>query len=106
MTMPPPPVGAAPVPVSAIVAVPPLLVTVSVALFAPAVVGRNVTVAVVDDPAATVVVAGAPAWNCDGSVPAMTNGTFRTSGAGPVFVSVSAADRDPPSGTELNAIAV
>src|SRR5262245_1026803 len=80
MTIPPTPPPVWPVPVNETAAEPALLVIVSVALFGPAVVGRNVTETVVDVPGSSVVVPGAPTWNCDGSVPAMLNGVVSVSG--------------------------
>ena len=72
---PPPPPAVWPTPVSVTVAeAPPLAAMLSVAVFEPALVGRNVTDTVVDAPAVSVVVPGKPTWNCDGSVPVIVNG--------------------------------
>src|SRR5215210_739321 len=93
-------------PFGVIVVVPPLLVTVAVALFAPAVVGRKVRLSVVDAPGVSVVGFGAPAWNCDASAPVMATGVFSTSGAVPVLVSVTNDAGDAvPTVTDPNATA-
>src|SRR5262245_4190688 len=46
----------------------------SVALLAPAVVGRNVTDTVVEVPGSRVDAAGRSTWNCDASAPVMVKG--------------------------------
>src|SRR6185503_9880243 len=102
MTTPPPPVGAAPVPVNAIVAVPPLLEMVSVALLPPPVVGAKVTVAVADALGASVNGVGAATWNCETSAPEIAT-VFTFSVALPVLVSVTGNSPEAPTATVPNA---
>src|SRR5262245_6178399 len=64
---------------------------VSIALFAPVVVGRNVTDVVVDAPAASVVAAGAATVNCDASVPVIANGVLSVTASVLALVIVSVA---------------
>src|SRR5689334_8441235 len=69
----------------------------SVALLPPPVVGANVTDTVVEPPAASVVVAGAPTWNCDASVSVIVNGVVTASGDVPLLVIVTGAMLAPPT---------
>src|SRR6185503_7685647 len=104
MTMPPPAVGAAPVPLNAIVTVPPLLEMVNVALLPPAVVGTKVTVAVADALGASANGVGAATWNCEAPAPEIAS-VFTFSVVLPMLVSVSGASPDAPSATGPNASA-
>ena len=68
---------------------PPLLVTVSTAFLTPGPVGANVTTAVVDADAASVVDAGAPTENCEASAPLMVSGVFSVIVVAVLLVSVT-----------------
>ena len=82
--------GDAPLPDSVTVAdPPPLLVTVSTAFLTPGPVGANVTTAVVDADAASVVDAGAPTENCEASAPLMVSGVFSVIVVAVLLVSVT-----------------
>src|SRR6478672_5280781 len=97
------PPAAWPVPVSATVVEPASLVMVSVALLPPPVVGANVTETVVEAPAASVVVAGAPAWNCEASASVIENGGVSVSVDVPLLVMVTGAMLALPTAVAGNA---
>ena len=87
-----------PVPESAAAVDPPLLlVTVSVAVAAPAAVGVNVMGTVVNAPAASVVAAGGPAENCD--EPVTANGGSNVTEKPLVFVIVTDDEAGEPTTT-------
>ena len=87
-----------PVPDNAAVVDPPLLLVMpTVAVDAPAAVGVNAMGTVVDAPAASVVVDGEPAVNCD--EPVMVNGVTSVTSNVLVFVMVSDELPDDPTVT-------
>ena len=63
--------------------------TVSTAFLTPGPVGANVTTAVVDADAASVVDAGAPTENCEASAPLMVSGVFSVIVVAVLLVSVT-----------------
>ena len=73
---------------------------VSLALFAPSVVGVNTTTTVVADPPESEVAAGAPTENCAASAPAMVNGGVNATSAVLLFVIVIVALPADPSATD------
>src|SRR5262245_64858103 len=101
ITIAPPTLGCRPVPDSEAVVDPPwLLVTVSVAVATPAVVGVKVTGTSVDAPAANVVVAGDPAENCE--EPLTENGGLSVTAKLLVFVMVTGSVAVEPTVTTPN----
>src|SRR5436190_15199681 len=95
----PPPPGVEPTPVNATTALPPLLLMLSVAFFVPVDVGAKVTCAVVAPPAASAVVAGAPAEYCEAPVPVIANGGVSVNGSALTLVIVTVAIAEPPAVT-------
>ena len=76
---------------------------VNVPLFAPTVVGANVTGIVVDEAAASVVVPGAPTANWPASMPVIVNGVVSVSVNAPLFVIVTGAIATLPALVAANA---
>ena len=97
----PPGVGAEPV--KATVVDPLVLEMFSVALFAPPVVGANVTEAVVDEPAVSVAVNGASTENWPASVPVIVNGVVSVRVVLPLFVIVTGAMAALPMSVDAKA---
>ena len=71
----------------------------SVALLAPAVVGWNVTVALVDAPAANVAVAGAPTENWSAFVPVSVSGVVSVTLEPLTLLIVNVLNAVPPTAT-------
>src|SRR5262245_52911362 len=82
---------------------PPVVAIVNVACRTPPAVGANVTSAVVDAPAPSVVVAGAPAENFGASAP-LTVGVVNTIGVALTLVSVTVWVAVVPAGTKPKSI--